>query len=33
MELLLNLAAGVAAVLMILIGAYSILALWWDDLS
>ena len=33
MELLLNLAAGAAAVLMILIGTYPILALWWDDLS
>ena len=33
MELVMNLAAGVAAVLMILVGGYSILALWWDDLS
>ena len=28
-----NLAAGAAGVLMILVGGYSILAIWWDDLS
>ena len=33
MELLMNLAAGAAALLMIVVGGYAILALWWDDLS
>ena len=31
MELLMNLAAGAAALLMIVVGGYAILALWWDD--
>ena len=26
-----NLVAGVAAVLMILVGGYAIAAIWWDD--
>ena len=33
MELLMNLAAGAAALLMILVGGYAILSLWWDELS
>lgn len=33
MELVLNLAAGAAAILMILVGGYAIAALWWDDLT
>ena len=33
MELVMNLAAGAAALLMIVVGGYAILALWWDDLS
>jgi hypothetical protein len=33
MELLMNIAAGAAALLMIVVGGYAILALWWDDLS
>jgi hypothetical protein len=33
MELVLNVAAGAAAILMILVGGYAIAALWWDDLS
>jgi hypothetical protein len=33
MELAMNLMAGVAAVLMILVGGYAIAAIWWDDLS
>ena len=32
MELAMNLVAGVAAVLMILVGGYAIAAIWWDDL-
>lgn len=32
-ELMLNLAAGAAATLMILVGGYAIAALWWDDLT
>jgi hypothetical protein len=28
-----NLVAGAAAVLMILVGGYAIVAIWWDDLS
>jgi hypothetical protein len=28
-----NLVASVAAVLMVLVGGYSIIAIWWDDLS
>lgn len=28
-----NLVAGVAAFLMLLVGGYSIIAIWWDDLS
>ncbi len=31
MELVMNLVAGAAAVLMILVGGYSIVAIWWDD--
>lgn len=33
MELVMNLVAGAAAVLMILVGGYAIAAIWWDDLS
>lgn len=33
MELVLNLVAGAAAILMILVGGYAIAALWWDDLT
>jgi hypothetical protein len=33
MELAMNLVAGAAAVLMILVGGYAIAAIWWDDLS
>jgi len=33
MEFLMNLVASVAAVLMVLVGAYSIIAIWWDDLN
>jgi hypothetical protein len=33
MELAMNLVAGAAAVLMILVGGYAIVAIWWDDLS
>lgn len=33
MELAVNLVAGAAAVLMILVGGYAIAAIWWDDLS
>jgi hypothetical protein len=33
MELVMNIVAGVAAVLMVLVGGYSIIAIWWDDLS
>jgi hypothetical protein len=33
MEFVMNLVAGVAAVLMVLVGGYSIIAIWWDDLS
>lgn len=32
MELVLNLVAGAAAILMVLVGGYAIVALWWDDL-
>ncbi len=32
MELAMNLVAGAAAVLMILVGGYAIVAIWWDDL-
>ena len=32
MELAMNLVAGAAAVLMILVGGYAIAAIWWDDL-
>jgi hypothetical protein len=32
MELAMNLMAGAAAVLMILVGGYAIAAIWWDDL-
>ncbi len=32
-EFVMNLVAGVAAVLMVLVGGYSIIAIWWDDLS
>ena len=28
-----NLVAGAAAVLMVLVGGYAIVAIWWDDLS
>ncbi len=28
-----NLAAGAAALLMILVGAFAIVAIWWDDLT
>ena len=31
MELVMNVVAGAAAVLMILVGGYSIVAIWWDD--
>ena len=33
MEFVMNLMAGVAAVLMVLVGAYSIIAIWWDDIT
>jgi hypothetical protein len=33
MELVMNLAAGAAAILMILVGGYAIVAMWWDDLT
>lgn len=33
MEFVMNLVAGVAAFLMLLVGGYSIIAIWWDDLS
>ncbi|GEM_PF-2069930 len=33
METLMDLVAGAAAVLMILVGGYSIVAIWWDDLT
>ncbi len=33
MEFVMNLVAGVAAVLRVLVGGYSIIAIWWDDLS
>jgi hypothetical protein len=33
MELAMNLVAGAAAVLTILIGVYAIAAIWWEDLS
>jgi hypothetical protein len=33
MDVVMNVAAGVAAVLMILVGGYSIIAIWWDDLT
>lgn len=33
MELVMNLVAGAAAISMIVVGGYAILALWWDDLS
>ena len=33
MELVLNLVAGAAAILMVLVGGYAIVALWWDDLT
>jgi hypothetical protein len=33
MEFVMNLVASVAAVLMVLVGGYSIIAIWWDDLS
>jgi hypothetical protein len=33
MDLVMNVVAGVTGVLMILVGGYSIAAIWWDDLS
>jgi hypothetical protein len=33
MELLMDLVAGAAAVLMVLVGGYAIAAIWWDDLT
>jgi hypothetical protein len=33
MGLLLNLVAGVAAVLMVVVGVYSMIAIWWDELD
>ncbi|MEX1126342.1 MAG: hypothetical protein WD895_00760 [Acidimicrobiia bacterium] len=33
MGLLMNLVAGVAGVLMVVIGVYSMVAIWWDELD
>ncbi len=33
MGLLLNLVAGVAAILMVVVGVYSMIAIWWDELD
>lgn len=33
MEMLMDLLAGAAGVLMILVGGYAIAAIWWDDLT
>jgi hypothetical protein len=33
MGLFLNLVAGVAGVLMVVIGVYSMVAIWWDELD
>ena len=33
MGLLMNLVAGVAGVLLVVIGVYSMIAIWWDELD
>ena len=33
MGLLLNLVAVVAAILMVIVGVYSMIAIWWDELD
>jgi hypothetical protein len=33
MGLLMNIVAGVAGILMVVIGVYSMIAIWWDELG
>jgi len=33
MGLLLNFVAVVAAILMVIVGVYSMIAIWWDELD
>ena len=32
MDLLMDVMAGVTGILMLLVGGFSIVAIWWDDL-
>jgi hypothetical protein len=33
MDLLMNVVASVAGLLMVVVGGYAIAAIWWDDLT